>query len=149
MIWTPKNIPARKPGWERSFVAIMARHVATPFAWTPDAHCLAAPAELCLAMTGVDPMRGFRRYRTETGALRAMKAAGFGTVEDALAATFLEIPKLLARRGDCGVLAQEVDSRPWLTSFVVMGAMAVGKTERGPVYVPVEALKRTFAIGAY
>jgi|GEM_PF-1689221 len=149
MTRTLPNIPARKPGWERSFVAIMARHVATPFAWTPEAHCLAAPAELCLAMTGVDPMKGFRRHRSEAGALLAMRRAGFETVEDALAAVFPEIPKLLARRGDCGVLAQDVEGRPWLTSFVVMGAMAVGKSARGPIYVPTATLKRAFAIGAY
>lgn len=142
------NIPARKPGWERSYVEVMERHAMLPFDWTSSAHCLAAPAALCLAMTGVDPMKGFRGYSTEVGALKALRRAGFQTVEDALAATFPDISHLRARRGDCGVLEQTVNGRPWFTSFVVMGELARGKGPDGPVHVPVARLKCCFAIGA-
>ena len=74
---------------------------------------------------------------------------GFASVEDALAAVFPDIPLMAARRGDCGVLEQLVDGKPWLTTLIVTGDRAMGKGPRGPVIVPTLRLKRTFAIGAF
>lgn len=148
MTWTPPIIPARLPGWERAYVEVMERQAAMPFGWTPDAHCLGAPAELAIGMTGVDPMAGIRRYSTEAGAMKLLFKLGFSDVEQALAAVFPDVSPLLARRGDCGVLEQAVDGRPWLTTFVIMGALARGKGPDGLVHVPTARLKRCFAIGA-
>ena len=148
MSWTVPTIPARRPGWERAYVEVMERQAQLPFGWTPEAHCLGTPAELCLAMTGVDPMRGLRGYSTEAGAMKALFKLGFSDVEQALQAVFPTITNLRARRGECGVLEQVVDGRPWLASFVVMGEMARGKGPDGLVHVPTARLKRCFAIGA-
>lgn len=139
----------RKPGWERAYVEVMTRHASLPFGWLPDQHCLGAPAELCIGMTGVDPMRGMRGYRTEVGAMKVLLKAGFRTVEDALAATFPAIETAYARRGDCGVLEQSIEGQPWLAAMVVMGDRAIGKGPRGTVVVPTARLKRCFAIGAF
>lgn len=147
MTMSVKSPPARLPGWERSYVDVLTRHQAQPFAWG-QSDCLIVAADLCKAMTGTDPMRGLRRYGTEAGAMRVLIKAGFRTVEDALQATFPEVSKLLARRGDCGVLEQSVDGQPWLSTLIVMGDRAVGKGPLGPVVVETSRLKRTFAIGA-
>lgn len=148
MSWSPPKIPARRLGWERAFVAVMEQHLALPFGWSPEAHCLGTPAALCLAMTGVDPMRGLRRHKSEAGAWKQLFKLGFTDVEQALERVFPEVPLLMARRGDCGVLEQVVDGRPWIATFVIMGDRAVNRTEAGPVYVATTALKRSFAIGA-
>lgn len=144
--WQPPAIPARRHGWERAYVDVLDHHIRAPFRWGVS-DCLIVPAALCSAMTGVDPMRGQRRYRTEAGALRALARLGFRGVEDVLDAVFPEIPLLRARRGDCGVLEQSVAGLPWLSTFIVMGDRAVGKGMNGPVLVETTRLKRTFAIG--
>jgi len=148
IVWTPPAIPSRRPGWERGYVAVLEHHAAQPFAWRAS-DCLAVPAALAKAMTGVDPMRGLRTYSTETGALRVLARLGFASVEDALAAVFPDVPLMAARRGDCGVLEQIVDGKAWLTTLIVTGDRAMGKGPRGPVIVPTLRLKRTFAIGAF
>ena len=148
MSWSPPRIPDRKIGWERAYVGTMGELLALPFGWTPAAHCLGAPAALCIAMTGVDPMRGLRRYSTEAGAWRQLLRLGFRDVEQALEAVFPEVPVMQARRGDCGVLEQIVDGEPWRATVIVMGDRAVGRSPHGPVYVSTAALKRCFAIGA-
>lgn len=148
MDWTPPTIPARLPGWERAYVEIMERYQAEPFGWADLQHCLGAPAELTLGMTGVNPVRGLPARKTEEGQLRLLAKLGYRTVEDALEAVFPEIPKLLARRGDCGILDQTVDGREWPATFIVLGDRAIGKSVKGIVVVPTGRLKRTFAIGA-
>lgn len=146
-VWTPRAIPARRAGWERAYVEVMERHMAAPFAWGVS-DCLTVPAGLCLAMTGVDPMKGLHRYSTEFGAMKKLAQIGCATVEDALACAFPSVPVLLARRGDCGVLGQTVDGKPWLSTLIVMGDRAVGKGPDGPVSVPTHRLKSAFMIGA-
>lgn len=148
MSWTPPTIPPRRPGWERAFVSVMESQMTLPFGWTPEAHCLGAPGLLCAGMTGVDPMRAIRRYSTEAGAWKQLFKLGFSDVEEALEAVFPEIALPRARRGDCGVLEQVVDGKPWLVTFVVMGDRALGRSPSGAVFVPTAALKRCFAIGA-
>ncbi len=146
-MWKPPTIPERHPGWERAYVAILSEQLARPFNWTPTAHCLGTPALLCAGMTGVDPMHGLKRYSTEAGAWKQLFRLGFKDVEGVLEAVFPEIDLLRARRGDCGILDQQVDGRTAIATFVVMGDRAVGRSDRGPVYVPVAALRRCFAIG--
>src|SRR5690606_17430549 len=88
MSWVPPKIPARITGWERAYVSALEQQMALPFGWSPEAHCLGAPAALCMAMTGVDPMKGLRRYSSEAGAWRQLFKLGFKDVEEALAAVF-------------------------------------------------------------
>lgn len=145
--WKPPLIPARLPGWERAYVEVLGAHNAQAFAWGVS-DCLIVAADLCLAMTGVDPMQKLRRYSTEAGALRRLVKLGFNTVEDALEATFPVVPLARARRGDCAVLEQVVDGRPWLSTLIIMGDRAVGKGPQGPAYVATASLRRAFSIGA-
>jgi hypothetical protein len=144
--WTPPAIPPRRPGWERAYVEILERHMALPFSWRQ--HCLTVPADLCLGMTGVDPMRGLRRCSTEAGAMKLLFKLGFSDVEGALAAVFPPVPLLMARRGDCGVFDHLVDGKRALATVIIMGDRAVGKGPGGQVSVPTHRLKSAFAIGA-
>lgn len=145
--WKAPAIPARRAGWERAYVEVMERHMAEPFAWGVS-DCLIVPSDLCLAMTGVDPMKRMRRYSTETGAMKLLLKAGCADVEAALALVFPSVPIAFARRGDCGVFEQTFEGKPWLSAFIVMGDRAVGKGPDGAVAVPSHKLKSTFAIGA-
>ena len=121
--------------------------MSAPFAWGVS-DCLIVPADLCLAMTGVDPMKRMRRYSSEVGAMKLLLKTGCADVEAALALAFRPVPPAYARRGDCGVFEQTFDGKPWLTTFVIMGDRAVAKGPDGAMFVPIHKLKSTFAIGA-
>lgn len=143
-----ENCP-RQPGWEPRYVAVLERHMAAPFEWGVS-DCLSVVADVAEALCGKNPLPAKRRrYRTAPGAARQMRKLGFETIEEALAATYSQIPVLKARRGDCGVLEQLVDGRPQQAAVIVMGAIAVGKGPDGPMHVPLTRLKATFAIGAF
>lgn len=146
--WTPPTIPTRKSGWDAAFIETIQHHVAAPFAYGAS-DCLLMAGDVCRAMTGVDPMRGLRHYRTEVGALRLLARLGFGDVEDALAAVF---PRLAgaaqAMRGDAGVVVRLVDGQPVKSTVIVLDHRAFGKHALGPLTVPTLTLSAVFAIGA-
>lgn len=145
--WKPRDIPARRPGWEHAYALILEKQAQVPFSWG-EADCLTRVADLCRAMTGVNPFpMGMRRYRTAAGAAKQLKNLGFNDVDAALSAVFPEIAKAKARRGDCGVGEVRIQGKMVVATFIVMGAQAVGSNERGPVVVPTLALKRTFKVG--
>lgn len=150
LTWSPPVVPARLPGWETAYARVLESHLANAFAWgTSD--CLILPADLCLAMTGVEVFPAeLRRYDSEIGALKLLSKLGLGGVEDALRRAFPPVPVARARRGDCGVRTVTIDGRATASAFVVLGnGMAVGKAEgRGKVIVPVFELTSAFAIGA-
>jgi len=138
----------REAGWERAFAETLARHNALPFEWGVS-DCVTVVADLCEAMCGRNPLpMRLRRYRTELGAAKMLLSLGFADVEQALTGTFPIIPRMRARRGDCGVIAQETAGGVQLACLVVIGVNAVGKGPGGPIIVPVSRLKTTFAIGA-
>lgn len=146
--WTPPVIPARKPGWDSAFVEAIQHHVGAPFAYGAS-DCLLLAGDVCKAMTGVDPMRGLRQYRTEAGAYRLLARLGFGDVEDALAAVFPRLPGAAqAMRGDAGIVVRQVDGRPVKSTVIVLDHRAFGKHELGPLTVPTLTLSAVFAIGA-
>ncbi len=145
-MWKPPAIPARLPGWEHVYAEMLEQQAKTPFAWG-SADCLTRVADLCKAMTGVSPMpMSLRRYRTAAGAQRALQKLGFDDVAAALAAVFPEVPRAMARRGDCGVAEVRVAGEMILATFIVMGPNAIGTNARGPVVIPTLSLKRTFRI---
>lgn len=145
--WTPPVVPKRQPGWEHAYAVTLERLAAQPFAWG-QADCLTRVADLCEAMTGVNPLTsGSRRYRTAAGAARTLARLGFTDIEQALASVFPPVPKSKARRGDCGVGIVNIGGEQMLSTFIVMGAQAVGSNERGPVVVQTMQLKSTFSVG--
>lgn len=140
-------IPPRQPGWEHAYAVTLQRLVDTPFQWGA-ADCITRVLDLCEAMTGVNPLpAGERGYKTAIGAARKLKDLGFADLEAALAATFPEVPKARARRGDCGLAAVRVAGKTIDATFIVMGAQAVASNERGPVVIQTMQLRKTFAVG--
>lgn len=148
--WSPPPVPRRLPGWETMFVRVLESHLAMPFGWAIS-DCLVLPADLCLAMTGVEifPQDLRRAYSSADTADELLSTLGFSGVEDALKRVFPPIAKARARRGDCGVRQVTVAGKTVTSTFIVAGGgMAVGKGGRGRVTVPVLELAATYAIGA-
>lgn len=150
-LWTPKPIGPRLPGWEKKALAELGRHMAQPLTWGVS-DCISVPADLCLAMTGVNILPAhLRRYRTEAGAMRLLKRAGFADVEEALNAAFPRIEGVaMARRFDAGVVErQDSSGRPVLATVIIFHAgQAIGRDALGKVLVPQLTLRSAFAIGA-
>lgn len=147
--WTPKPIPGRLPGWDKVLVARLEHILATPFAWGIS-DCLTSAADVCEAMTGVQPFpKGLRRYRTAEGAQRLLFKLGFNDVSGPLETIFRPIPQAMARRGDVAVRRIAVHGVETLTTFIVLGnGMAVGKQEGvAHTLLPVLQLDRAYAIG--
>lgn len=140
------DIPKRLPGWERAYADTISRLAATPFSWREN--CLTRVADVCEAMTGVNPFpRDLRTFTTKTAALRALNERGFGSEEDALAAFFPPIPLAMARRGDCAIGMVRVKGETPTSTFIVMGSKALGANESGVVVVDALMLKKAFRIG--
>jgi len=145
--WTAPSIPARKVGWERAYVEALQKYADSPFVWGAS-DCLMGPADLCEAMTGVNPFPiEFRRYRTASGSFRVLKSMGMADVEEAIAAVMPRIPVAHARRGDVGVGEFMVRGRMVLATYVVMGSTALGKNDDGNVVVPTLRLRSAFKVG--
>lgn len=147
-IWKAPRIPARRPGWDAAFAEAMQRHVGAQFAYGAS-DCLLMAADVCLAMTGVDPMKGLRRYEGELAAFRLMARLGLADVEAALAAVFPRLPgAALAMRGDAGIVERFVDGKMVKSTVIVLDHRAFGKHDLGPLAVPTLSLSAVFAIGA-
>lgn len=150
IIWTPKPIGPRLPGWEAKAIAVLGRHMALPLqAGLSD--CLSVPADLTEAMCGVSILPAhLRRYRTMAGAYRLLSKLGFSDVEEALAAAFPRLPAAMARRFDAGIIERRDGvGRPVLATVIVSDrGHSLGRDEFGPVIVPTLGLRSTFAIGA-
>lgn len=90
----------RLPKWRARFSSYLIEVAGKPFEW--GAHdCALHPADGVLAQTGDDLAAEFRgRYSTETGAVRALKRYGAGTLADTFAAKMPEIDPADAIMGD-------------------------------------------------
>lgn len=150
-LWVPRPIGPRLPGWEGKALAVLARHLDQPLAWGVS-DCLTVPADLCKAMTGTTVLPAhLRRYRTEAGAMRLLRKAGFSDVEEALNAAFPRLDGVAqARRFDAGVVERfDEAGRPVLATVIIIhGGQAAGRDWNGKVLVPQLTLRSAFAIGA-
>lgn len=92
----------RIDGWDDRLLAVIERHGAAAYA--PGVmDCFMLAMDAAEALTGARPYRP--RYRTDAGALRALKRAGFDTLREAVAAIWPERPAGHWQRGDVAVLA--------------------------------------------
>lgn len=90
----------RRPDWERRLADYLAGCSGARFLWGR-LDCALFAAGAVLAMTGTDPAATYRgRYSTATGAARALRRYGQGTLEATIDALFPERPIGFARRGD-------------------------------------------------
>lgn len=72
-----------------------------PFAWGSN-DCVTFAAGAVRALTGMDPLRGIGAWKSEVGALRALKRRG-GLVA-AVSSVLTPVPASMAQRGDIGAV---------------------------------------------
>lgn len=113
------------------------------FAWGT-ADCATLFGDVVVAITGYDPIADGRGYRTELGAVRKMKAAGFNTMVELVEARFVEIPVALAHRGDLGFPAEVPEAL--MCPAIIDGHVAISKSPIGSVVIPRSAIARAFAV---
>lgn len=133
----------RTTGWDQRLAAVVDRHAALPGEWgTSD--CLLTVADVILALTGVDPAEDVRgRYDSETGAAKLLLKRGYENVEQALAADFPPVARLMAQRGDVGVVAR---NGQLAAGFICDRGFAV-KIETGLLFLSQMDVKSMFKVG--
>ena len=100
---------ARLSHWERKLAEFHKVAIGRPFVWGRADCCLTA-SDGVLAITGIDPCAAFRgAYSDMAGGYRAMWAYSGGGLEESLVLMMSEqgwpeIPVLMARRGDVGLV---------------------------------------------
>lgn len=116
------------------------------------------------AVTGVDPYQPWKgRHKDAFEAIRRIREGGFNSLEELIASLFVEIPPVMAQRGDIGfILARWNADRPQGWEFeeddpadpfakglvVVDGPFVWGLTEGGLGRANSSDLVRAFAVGA-
>lgn len=96
---------SRLPDWELRLNAAIEKHMALPAKFGLS-DCYVIADDACQAVTGERLYKGVR-YGTEAGAAKQLRKRGFETVEDAFRVRLPEIGRLLAQRGDLGVIERE------------------------------------------
>lgn len=136
----------RHAQWEPRLVALVQKHMATPYHWG-EHDCLLFAAEVVKAITGKDLGRKHRgKYDSFASAYAYLKSIGHASPEAMLDSLFDVKPVGFAQRGD---LVMEADGIPMLC----MGAFALsvgqeGNTE-GLVRVPRERWVKAWAVGEH
>lgn len=118
--------------WSTRLIALLQERRLMPFEWGKNDCCLFA-ADAYMALCDKDVASDFRgRYSTELGAYRALKKAGYSTIEDVLTAR-IGVPKVTAlpERGDILL----IDNDGQLTVGVHFNAAWV-VSENGLLQVP-------------
>lgn len=98
----------RLPDWRERLTSALAPFYNAPFSWGTHDCALGLACTVVEALTGADLREGWPPYRTEAGALRALRKRGFSSLEEAVAAELPEaLSKLSARTGDVALLKTE------------------------------------------
>jgi hypothetical protein len=133
----------RLPDWDRRLARLVPDIVATPGVWGKT-DCLLTVMDVVREITGVDPAADIRgNYKTEAGAARILRRRGFADVEAALASLFPEIGRLMAQRGDVGVVEQGA----LLSCGFICDRGFVARTEAGVLVLPQTDIKTAFKVG--
>lgn len=133
----------RVQDWSIRLPAYIEERRALPFAWGEQDCCQFARGAV-VAVTGWDPASdwGLRAYRSPRGGLAQLARLG-GVAALPLRAGFLDVPVLLAQRGDLALLDNAGD--PALG--VVLGDSAAFAGKQGLEFVPVAQCSRAWRVG--
>lgn len=132
-------------GWEERLIEAVQRHEALPFAWG-ESDCFILPLDSVVACTGDDPGVTYRgAYDSADGARRVLWRMGHKSLGGAFADHLPPVAPALARRGDIGIA--DYPGAELGGGVVVMGAVLIGKGERGTVRLPRSLLVRAFKVG--
>jgi len=133
----------RVDNWATALRAVIAEHESQPFVWGQSDCSFAFDA--VRAITGFDPIESIRGYGSELAALRNLRASGFETTADLVAAHFEEIPAMSAMRGDLGYPSEV--RHPLMSPAVIFGAFAYSKSPgEGWVVIETAALTRIYGV---
>ncbi|GAA2867512.1 hypothetical protein GGQ99_001281 [Aminobacter niigataensis] len=133
----------RLPDWERRLALVVEHHLETPGEWGV-ADCLLTVADAVEAVTGVDPATRIRgAYSSELGAAKLMRRRKCADVEAVLAKLFPPVGRLMAQRGDVGVVERE---GVLAAGFITERGLAV-KVEAGLAFYPQTEIKTAFKVG--
>ncbi len=132
----------RLPYWNQRLRAYLRAVHQMPFGYGTN-DCGTFTAGAIKAMTGQDPMRGYRGYRTLKGAMRKLQAKGHADHVALAAALYPECPPALAQVGDLAV----VQGKDGLALGIVQGSRIYAVGADGLGVVPLTAAIRAFRIG--
>lgn len=137
----------RRDDWRAALHAAIAERLDRPFAWGRNDGAMFT-ADLVLAMTGVDLAAAFRgRYRSERGAARVMRAAGYTDLVALVAARLPEIQPSRARSGDVAIIGIERPGRkPALCLGLFDGGHIRAMAASGAGVLPFTAAVRAFRV---
>lgn len=132
----------RLSDWEQRFVAAMPAALDAPFAWgsADCAHLMAASVRAC---HGDDhpALSMLAGYQDKASAMRRLSQ--LGSLSEALAVHFEEVPVLMAQTGDIGI----VETHGGEAGVVFIDGQAIGKAEHAPCFrVSVRAVARAFRV---
>lgn len=133
----------RVQDWPVRLHATIAQHDKL-FTWG-SSDCMQLCMDVAEAMTEEHPYPDTRpgKYKTRTGAMKVLKAHGFDSIIEALAAKYKVIAPSLAQRGDIGIVSMTDGT---IASCVCEGVSFVGKApdQEGLVRFP-----RSFVVQAF
>ena len=126
------------------FEAFIAEKRDRPFVWGQQDCCLFA-ADWVLAVTQIDPAQAFRgKYRTELGAKRALKRAGFNAIEEIANDRFgKSLAPLQLSRGDIALVMNHINEP---TLAIVWGSMVWVMTPNGVSHLAVELIVKGWRV---
>lgn len=137
VLQTNTRFATRYPDWRARLTLHLARVHALPF--RPGRHdCALFAADCVRAMTGFDPARGLRGYRTLAEGHRRAQAKGFADHVAVFAALLDECQPMMARAGDVAVV--EGDFGP--SVGIVQGAQIYVVGRQGLGLVALTAARR-------
>jgi hypothetical protein len=135
----------RVNGWDRALEDVATAHVDILPEWGVS-DCLLTAADAIAAVTGIDPLAGFRgKYKTEAGAARKMRQNGCENVKDVFEHYLgLEpVNRLSARRGDVGVM---LINGEYVAGFICGSGFAV-KQPYGLTFFPITEIEQAYKVG--
>jgi hypothetical protein len=128
----------RRPDWRTRLYDYVVSRQGVPFKWG-DFDCAKFAADAVEAMTGKDPMKGMRAYKSEEGARKLLKDKGYKSHGDLLSELFEEIPVALGQPGDIAVMEND-------GLGVVQGQYVYQPGDRGIALSEVTMAKRMFRV---
>lgn len=130
----------RRDDWRPRLRSYLAAQADEPFAWG-SRDCGAFAGGAVEAMTGTNPHAAVAgKYKTMTGAMKALKRAGFADHVEYTASVLTEIDPLYATFGDIAV----VNGTDGLALGVVTGAQIEVRAPSGRAVVPLTDAVRAF-----
>lgn len=134
----------KRDAWPSALMATVARHRAQPFQWG-QFDCATLVWDCIAAQTGRDIAGRLRgSYFSPLSALRVLRASGFATMLEHIAAHLEEIPRSQAQRGDLLFMAPA--THPLASPAVVLGEVAASRSESEFLLVDLARGSRAFKV---